>query len=526
MHRGFLLPLSALALSAASALWSCVQSSPASGPSSSATGAGNSGAGGGTGGGGFGGGGVVGAGGGTLPDSGPSVHCALDTGADPVGFCTQKVVLQGEHLHAFNAMSGVAQSWDSTTLLPDLGPNNKPLHDFHDDAAYGAACSRYHQSATTYGDNQITSTLDNDLIALGTLLPTELATLPAEYAGELYQDLRTTSGGLRIVNQNALGDSVDIVAEGYGRAIYSTYYVPLGGDAGAGADAGTGSDAVLGTPAAGGGTAYASADAATGALALIDLAVRHAVDDPASSAMWQSAAVQVLTHLDARARDTVTGLYFAALVTSADPGHDALAPAAAGGPPADALLTEVNARIALALLRAQALATANGSAIPDVAALPLEARAEALLAALDSTPQSLWDPSGGPALGEAGTMGSGYFEGWVPSLSQLLTDKPTRANALAMAALHDAFTMGNGPDQQRVPVLLTLLSDMTMANAGFMTVIDNQTGYFLTVPSGFTFASDDAGVDAGQNPRQKSYFSIANTASVEGLSELWIGLPM
>ncbi len=310
-----------------------------------------------------------------------------------------------------------------------------------------------------------------------------------------------------------------MVADSYGRAIYTGYYAPLAGG-----------DAVLGTPVsgdAGSGIAYAPADAATGALALIDLAVRHASDDPADAAAWQSAAALVLEHLDARARDTATGLYFAALVTSADPGHDALAPATPSGPPADALLTDVNARIALALLRAQELANTPtmASAIPSVAALPLEARAEALLAALDDTPQSLWDASGGPSDGDGGTLGAGYFEGWVPSLSQLLTDKPTRANALAMAALNDAIVMGNGPDLRHAIALRTLVADMTMANAGFMTVVDNQTGYFLTAPSGFAFQSDDAGIDAGADPRQKSYFSIANTGAVEGLSELWIGVP-
>src|SRR6185437_11453619 len=137
-------------------------------PSSSATG---SGGGGGGGSGGASGAGAVGAGGGIAPEGGPATACTLDNGTDPVGFCTQKVVLYGEHQHAFDAAVGVYQSWDSTTLQPDLGPDDKPIHDPHDDAAYAAACARYHQSATTYGDAQLTPTLDLDLIVLGTILP-------------------------------------------------------------------------------------------------------------------------------------------------------------------------------------------------------------------------------------------------------------------------------------------------------------------------------------------------------------------
>src|SRR5262249_46366702 len=159
-------------------------------------------------------------------------------------------------------------------------------------------------------------------------------------------------------------------------------------------------------------------------------------------------------------------------VTSADPDHDALAPAQAGGLPANALLTEVNARIALAYVRAGQLATMNATAVPAVAALPLEKRVEALLGALDTTgPQcGLWDA----------TLG-GYFTGWVPSTQQLLTDKPTRGNALLMAAIHDASVYSfYAPDPDRVATLRGLFTVATKnPTPNFINTLPGQLGYFL-----------------------------------------------
>jgi hypothetical protein len=178
--------------------------------------------------------------------------------------------------------------------------------------------------------------------------------------------------------------------------------------------------------------------------------------------------------------------------------------------------------VALALLRAEDLVAKNAKTLPSLDAPTLEARGEAALAALDKTPKKLWDASGGPSDGDGGTLGSGYFEGWVPSTAQLLTDKPTRANALVAGAIHRASFQGSGPDPKRVGPLRTLLSDTTHLSAGFVTVVNGQNGYFRTVPPGFDFS----GFDGGADPRQKSYFSSANAAAVEGLSELWVGLSM
>ena len=471
-----------------------------------------------SGGGGAGGSGAGGAGGSGGPDGGPKAVCTIQNGADPVGLCTQKTVLSDEHKVAFKAMTGVAQSWDSFSLEPDVDPSGNVFHDPRDDAAYAAACARYHHSATVYGDTKLTATLDADLVALGSLLPTEITPTTGGYAGELYFDLRTAAVGLNTLPvPTTTVTTVDMLAETYGRAIHDTSYVALGSIVVDGGDGGGGMDGVLGTPAAGGGTAYAPADAATGAYALVDLAVRHAADAPASAATWQAAAASVLAHLDARARDPSTGLYYASLVTSADPDHDALAPAQAGGPPADALLTEVNARIALAYIRAGELATTNATAVPAIAALPLEKRAEALLSALDTTPQD----GGAEAGGLWDTTVGGYFTGWVPSTKQILTDKPTRGNALVMAAIHDASVYSfYAPDPGRVATLRGLFTVATKNPIpSFINSILGQLGYFLSVPQTFAFAAD-----AGTSGRQMSYFSSANTSAVEGLSELWVGI--
>lgn len=445
------------------------------------------------------------------PDTGPTVRCKLDNGTDPVALCIQKVVLSAEHHAAFDAVHGVAQSWDAATLLPDTDASHVVLHDARDDAAYAASVARYHQSAQTYGDDEITGQLDADLVALVPRLEAELTPPPAAYAGELYLDLRHASGGLRYLNRDDLAKGVDTLAEAYGRAVFDTFFVSVpSGDGGAGDG---GADAVLGTPAAGGGTAYAPADVATGALALLDLAVRHATDDPTHAASWQGAAAAAFDHLHLRARDTVTGMYFRALVTSADPGHDALAAAPPGGPPADALLSDVQARIALALVRAQALVDQNPVALHGLASYPFEQRAEQAIAALDAPSKSLWDATA-----------TGYMEGWVPSTATLLTDKPTRANALLFAAIHRASLMGNTPFASRTKALRPLLVDRSTPHAGLLTVVPDQTGYFRAVPAGFDFSSD-GGADAGADPRARSYFSSAIADAIEGLDEQWYGAP-
>jgi hypothetical protein len=488
---GLLLPLG---LSGAAALHAC---SDGGGATTAAVG----GAGGGPGGSGGGSGGDASP---PPPDTGPTIRCTLDNGTDPVGLCAQKLVLGTQHKVAFDPKRGVAQSWDATTSVLDTGPGDAVLHDLHDDASYAASIARYHKSSGRYGDDEITGLLDADLVALVPILQAELAPLPAEYAGELYADLRTAAGGLRVAEHNDLADPIDALADAYGRAVFDTFYVALAaGDGGA-------PDGVIGAAAGGGATAYAPADVATGALALLDLAVRHTAAEPAKAATWQQAAVSALDHLWLRARDPATGMYFRALVTSADPGHDALPAAAPGDPPGDALLADVQARVALALVRAQDLADHNPAELAAVAAYPFEIHAEAAIAAVNAAAAGLWN-----------TSAAGYAEGFVPSTSARLGDEPTRANALLLASIHRASLMGNTPFSTQFKPLRALFTDRTPAHTSLLSVVPDQTGYFRAAPPGFDFTADDAGAA----PRRKSYFSASIAAAVEGLTELWYGLP-
>jgi hypothetical protein len=521
MRTPLLVGLSAVLIAAA--FGSCVVESTT--PSTGGSGVGGSGSGGA--GGGIGGSDAGTTGGNTtiIPDSGAKAHCVIDDGTDPYLQCTQKLVLAAEHASGFLPKLGVAESWDSTTLAPDTDTQGHVIHVAGDDAAYGASIARYMVCAEFYGDSQITWEMADDLIALQPLLVAEFkcatgqpcadggVSLPQSYAGELYFDLRVAAGGLRGVSQAALADAIDKgIADPYGRAIYASFFkqVPVG-------DGGVGGG-ILGVPVSGGGVAYSTADAATGAYALADLAVAHATDDPIAAGLWQAASASVFSYLAARARDPNTHLFYAALVTSGDPGHDALAPAAPSGPPADALLTEVNARAILALERTQALVTAHQGLLPNLEAVQLQPLADALVSALQPTggaPDasasfSLWDS----ALG-------GYYAGWVPSTSTLLTDKPFRANALMLAALSRGTLQGTPPDGTNIGTLKTLLSSMMADNSSFLTVIGSQNSYFQDTSATFTFPSTASTTD----PRPKSYFAAANAVAIEAMNEGLYKLP-
>ena len=163
----------------------------------------------------------------------------------------------------------------------------------------------------------------------------------------MYLRLRRFAAGLRFADYPDDAFKIDTLAEQYGRAIYTTHFhpvttsvAPTGDDGGAGddagedagapiADGGTESDGILGV-ASGNGYAYDTAKAAMGAVALLDMAKRalngtlfpvgHASDagapdanaepgdgavppDTADATAWTHAAVAVLAHLNARARD-------------------------------------------------------------------------------------------------------------------------------------------------------------------------------------------------------------------------------
>jgi hypothetical protein len=478
-----------------------------------------------------------------------TTSCMLSGGNDPVGLCIQKLVLGGQHSNAFRGTdagsTGVAASWDYLTLKPDTDDAGAVAHDFHDDFSYAASIADYHSSSDMYGDNELTPTLDNDLTEMTSLLESELATLPNEYSGELYAHIRSAAVGLRFLNDTTNAQKLDPLADAYGRAIYASHYFMVtpvdagagdgGGDAAGdgGTDAGpaeggvTGPDGVIGDNLGGGQVAYAPADVATGALALLDMAVRYPADNNAAN--WQLAARTSLDHILNRGREPTTGMYYRSLTTSGDPTSDT----PTGPAPADVLLADVQATVALTLIRAQDLVNTNtqpvdaglgaDGAVVDagttgalvlVADYPFEANADSAIANTNGS-HSLWD---GPNL----MAGNGYFEGYVPSTSTTINTKATRANAFMLAALHRANIVNANPYGVQINSLRNLLLqnalNMGTPNSNLITVVPEQDGYFRSATASFQL------ITAGE-PHPGSYTSAAIGAAVEGLTEQLWGYP-
>ncbi len=460
--------------------------------------------------------------------------CSLDNGFDPVLLCTQKLFLRAAHEAAFVAATGVLASWDATTGAPDKDNSGAFLHDVHDDVAYARACATYAASASRYGDSELTSTLDIDLATLAPLLKASLATAPDEYAGDLYMDLRAAIVGLRVLNRTADADALAAIADTIGKAIYAHFVVLSGSsldggapDAGAdggvpafdAGDAGTlpPGDGVLASDALR--KDYAPDLVATGALALLDMAVRHGADDPASAAAWVSVAQQSLDHVYYRARDPGTRLY-RRLLTPGAGGADDLSPRAAV--PADLLATETTAAVAFALLRAQEVVdtgSKSGGPIRLVGGYPFTSRANEALDALNGRAVGLYD-------GDKG----GYMEGWVPSASMLLTNKPTRANALALAAIHRANVLGVSPYGAQVKPLRAVLGARSPFGAGLFASSSGQNAFYASVAKGFSvppaaYTIGDAGNVGPLVAHPNSYVTSALVSVAAAFDDEWYGYP-
>jgi hypothetical protein len=493
---------------------------------------------------------------GGLPPIEASTSCTIAKGIDFIDFCFQKKVIEAEHA-VFDPAAGIASSWSSSTGKPDMDGGGV-AHSYKDDVAYAASLATYSISAQAYGDTELSgSIVAPDLTALAPIVEAELATLPATYEGELYMRLRRFAQGLNslgaVPDGGGPGGAIDALADAYGRAIYTTYFHAIdaaatdaGSDAGddagpeagagdaGGADAGgadAGGDAsvplgpigqgILGVAQSGGGYLYDVDQAASGALALVDMAGRHLADEPAQSLLWARAAGSIFNYLYARALHT-SGLYYADLVTSADPDHDALANVVT---PNDALLTETQAQVAASLLRASALATAY--AIPALGNFPFGAQAQSVLNALGGrepdggTGFDLWDPSANTAASQAcATLpdpsacgGNGFFVRWLPSGAGLDNSaKTTRGNALMFAAIHRSFV----PAPSVVGIDYEPLSALFESTAGisdtFITVLPNQTAYLDAVSAALEVI-----------PTDSSYTAQANAYAIEALTEQWVG---
>ncbi len=459
--------------------------------------------------------------------------CTLDNNDDPVLLCTQKMVLKAAHDAAFVSTTGALQSWDATTFAPDKDGTGAFAHDVHDDVAYAMACSTYAASATRYGDTELTYTLDLDLVTLAPLIRAELATLPDEYTGEMYQGLRGAAVGLRVLNRNDDATAFDALADRVGAAIFA-HFITLSAsslDAGAGDGGGTGDaggdagdagtlpqgDGVLANDAAR--KDYAPHLVASGALAMIDMAVRHTADDPTNAARYVSAAQQSLDHLYLRGRDPTTHLYYRLLVPSAASGADDLSPRASV--PADLLATETTAGVALSLFLANDLVAANlknGGPVTLLASYPFVARGSEAIAALNGT-KSLHDVDK-----------EGYFEGYVPSTGTVLTNKTTRANSLVFRAIHRANVVGISPYGAQLKPLRIVLGTRSPLGVGILSASGSQNAFYASVAKDYSvppasYTIGDAGDVGPFVPHPNSYTTAAVTDAVQAFEEDWNGYP-
>lgn len=504
------------------------------------------------------------------PD-GSVASCALGDGTDPVQLCVQKSLLAAEIESAYTNGKGLASAWDSTTGIPQG-------HAWQDDLGLASTLASYVCSAGIYGDTEIANVVNATQVDLGAVLLSELPQAPDGYDGEVYFQLRNAAAGYFGINETATAQKLAQLADDFGRALQTKYahavpaVAPLpppadagddgdagaptvdggddasaeaaggGGGAGDGAAEGGAGDAggegglpatVLGVPS-GAGVAYSPAQVVMGAAALLDMAVLHAgdADAGAAAAVWQATAVQVLDYVWRRGRDSSTGLFYQALVTSGDPGHDALATAS---PASDALMTDVQAAISLGLVRAQdrfdaLVSPVDAGAQSDAAAtLPEETyvtEADALIGSLVQA--KVWD---GTTV--AGSDPAAFVEGLLPSpggsAGVLLTNKTTIANAYLLGAVIRIRSMATTNNGFLSGHLIASFVPTTTAHSNLLSVLTNAQGqvvqqdYLRASSRAFDLAagySSDGGA-AGQEPGAANYRADALAAMIEGFTQRW-----
>ena len=473
------------------------------------------------------------------PEGGASCTVGLSgMTSDPVALCFQGDLLTAEVSAAYVTGIGVAHTWD------DSGRTNG--HAWQDDLGLASAIASFLCGAEFYGSTQYES-LGATLGDLGGVLANELATPPPGYDGDIYFRLRNAEAGFNFGNDTAHAAALGQLADAYGRAIQKTYArsVPPSGDGGGAPGI------VLGTPDPDGGIDYAPDQVIMGAAALLDMVVLHANDpdagvDPAS---WKTTALAAVAYVWNRARDPGTGLFYQSLVTSGDPGHDALQPG--GSPTSDALLTDVQAAAVLGFARVQdrldTLAADDDAGPPDAISdeEPYLAEADAIVQALTSasavdagdagaqasTP--LWDGADS-AVANPGA----YLEGVVPSLGgAFLTNKTTLSAAFLLGGVHRLAAVRGTTASFVVPQLRAALVQNTPGNSSLFTVVTGAGGIpaqdgFLRASSrtwGYAtlFEGPGAGEGGGAQEQEeqgaREYRADAINAVVEGLNQLWQG---
>lgn len=460
------------------------------------------------------------------PQDGATGSCSFN-GSDPVSFCLQKIVLQEELSDAYAKGKGVPPSWD-VKGTPGSG------HSWRDDVSFAASIGAFHCSSAAYGDKTLAPMLDAIMPDLGMLIVQELSTVPSGYDGEDYFRLRAAATGLAAANDATDAPALAQIADAFGRKLQTSYAqtvtLPEGGTA-----------TLLGTPDGMGNVTYAPAQVIMAAAALVDMANVHASDPDAGADVpaWVQTALAAVDYVWSRGRDPSTGLFFQQLVTSTDPGHDALGQ---GMPAPDALLTDVQAEAVLGLARLQdavnALAASDPDAGIDASAIATSAYwndANTILQGLVMA--GLWD--GDLAMGEAGIPNpapvGAFMEAYVPSTMATGTNKTTLGNAWILGAAHRLRIAATSQLTDSVePQLVAALTKQTPANSSLFTVLtDMQTGnpvqtdYLRASSKDFHYAtvfSADGGA-GGQEPGAASYRADAVAAVIEGLTQLWHGVP-
>jgi len=549
-----------------------------------------------------------------LLDSSIGARCTMGNHSDPVGLCIQKLAILGEHAE-FSTLTGMPSAWSVDTLLPDTDDGGAtPIHDARDDVAYGASLADYYASAMAYGDMDSIGIVTGDMDGVAQLLETELSPLPADYDGTLYMRLRHLAAGLRLAGFANDGNAIDVIATSYGRAIYTSYYHALGptlpppdagsdanvGDDGGAEDASTdattvdatvdaatedastsdasaldagstppapSSEGILGV-AADGGIAYESDKAASGALALVDMAARAsglsipledggvdaAAPDPTDALVWSQAAASVFNHLASAAHDT-TGLYYTQLLTDEYSRDDTVTDDGS-------FLTQTQGGVALAYVRAARLVTLAGLKTPNAETLT-EGALSIAVAAQTPTPTlaslSLWD-NGYQAVTLAActsptpltSCGSGFFTGLNGTKTALNAGKGITGNALMLDAIHrtsvavNAFDTNYPLEANDLPPLTALFAyvspDLEDAgvNVSFFSQASDQAGFVEYVTAGLLLpeaVEEDGGLGiatyfdgavlpgAFAYPLARYYTAGATAAAIEGMNDLWVGEP-
>jgi hypothetical protein len=450
---------------------------------------------------------------GGLPDSLQDPCTLGDHVTDPVDLCLQQEALSSEVKYAYTMGQGVAPSWSSVTGAPGSG------HSWQDDLGLAGALGAYYCSAEVYGNTQVDAPFKAVVVDLAAVLGAELsATPPSGYDGEVYFRMRWAQAAFAYWSGSG-AIAMQAAADAFAAGLLSQAYPrpPVAG--GDGGDAGAGG-IVIGSKNADGTVAYSPARSVMAAAALLDWAGQAAANDGGSRAQAWATAQEVLDYVLARGKDPVTGLFYQSLVTSSDPGHDALGPAA---PTNDTFLTDDQAWVVLGLVRAQdALAKSAGGDAGGGSPIYANAASDLASAVVQA---NLFDGTTSP--GTPPPPGA-FMEGVGPA--GVLTNKTTIGNAMMLGGLHRtlmdvgvtlAYTLGE---------MRAALTQAQPAHSSLFSVVTDPSGLpaqqaFLRASSkSFDYAVTyaDAGA-AVEEPGARDYRADAVHALVEGLSQLWHG---